>query len=188
MEKYIMENFLVKAAIPVNIHKKNEQPENPRLWDAIWRAHRDVLTGRFHLEKYIEKAKGEKKHQVTEKLNEIILESARTGEVIASAPLIRRLQSEFPDVEFGAIQNLVNMTLKYVIILKTFTDDIDFTVDESGCDCPLDSIILGKLPKKHTVWTKINEEEYKQVQTEIRESLSQEHCASGNVTFDFLHW
>ena len=121
-------------------------------------------------------------------MNEIILEDAESKTAIASMSLIEKMQNEFPDVEFGAIQKLVNMTLKYVIILKTFTNEIDFEVDESGCDCPLDSIILGKLPQEHTVWTRIDEQEYEQVQNEIRESLSKEHCNSGNVIFDFLHW
>lgn len=188
MKKSIMDNFLVKAAIPTNTHKKQDQPENPRLWDAIWRAHRDVLTGRFHLPQYVGRAFGEKKHYVTEKLNEIILEKVQKGQAISSLPLIKELQEAFPNVEFGAIQKLVNMTLKYVIIIKTVTNEIEFEVDEVECDCPLDSIILSKLPKKHTAWTKLEETEYLEIQTEIRNMLSHEQQAQGNVVFDFLHW
>ena len=40
MERKLMEQFMLKVTIPH--YEKNDKG---RLWDAIWRAHRDVMTG-----------------------------------------------------------------------------------------------------------------------------------------------
>ena len=188
MDMKIMSTFLVKSAVPVNQHKKSAMPEHPRVWDAIWRAHRDVLTGRFHLKEYVSFSSGKKQHQVTNLLYSHIVERGQSGQALSSMELITFLSKAFESVEFGAIQKLVNMTLKYLIILKNVTGECCYEIDERNCHCPIDSIILSKLPKTHTPWTSLQIEEYLQIQAEIQFLLAEEHPNSGNVVFDFFQW
>lgn len=188
MDREIMNKFLVKAAIPVNEHKKSDVPDVPRVWDAVWRAHRDVLTGRFHLKEYVSLSKGEKKHQVTEVFYSHIVKQGRAGQQLSSMELIDFLCDEFPAVEFGAIQKLVNMTLKYLIILKSITGECGYEIDESNCHCPIDSIILSKLSQRYTPWTSLEKEEYLRIQAEVQSLLPAECAALGNVGFDFQQW
>ena len=186
MEKEVMYKFLVKAAIPVN--EWGKETETDRIRDAIWRAHRDTLTGRFQLEKYRKLTYGEKKHRVTDKLYEKIIDCIKSGDALSSMPLINFLHTEFPEVEFGARQKLVNMSLKYLIILNAFEFKKPIAIDEANCHCPIDSIILGKLKKQHTPWTKIQRQEYNEVQQEIYDDPSFDKKSMGNVVFDFENW
>lgn len=185
MEKEVMYQFLVKSAIPVN--KWDKETETDSIRDAIWRAHRDTLTGRFQLEKYRKLTYGEKKHKVTDALYKKIKECIDSDEALSSEPLIKYLDDNFK-VEFGAIQKLVNMSLKYLIILKAFGFEKILEIDASKCDCPLDSIILEKLGYTEMRWTKISKEEYDEVQDKIRKTLSLEEKAMGNIVYDFIHW
>lgn len=188
MNREIMINFLVKTAIPINVYKENAAPSVPRVYDAVWRAHRDVLTGRFQLKEYCSLGKGKKKHLVTEALYSHIVKLGQSGQNLSSMELIDFLHGEFPDIEFGAIQKLVNMTLKYLLILKNTTGECDYEIDEQNCHCPIDSVILGKLSQKHTSWTKLGEKEYLQIQTEIHGLLPAGYTDSGNIVFDFQQW
>ena len=186
MEKEVMYQFLVKTAIPVN--KWGKETETDRIRDAIWRAHRDTLTGRFQLEKYRKLTYGEKKHKVTDALYKKIKDCIDSEEALSSEPLIRYLNDNFKGVEFGAIQKLVNMSLKYLIILNSFEFKKPIAIDETNCHCPLDSIILGKLVNPHTPWTKIQWEEYNDVQQEIYDDPSFDKKSMGNIVYDFKHW
>lgn len=186
MEKEVMYQFLVKTAIPVI--KWGKETGTDRIRDAIWRAHRDTLTGRFQLETYRELTYGEKKHKATDKLYEKIKECIDNNEALSSEPLIKYLDDNLKGVEFGAIQKLVNMSLKYLIILNAFEFEKPIAIDESKCDCPLDSIILGKLKKQHTPWTKIKKQEYNEVQQEIYNDPSFDKKSTGNIVYDFIHW
>lgn len=190
MEKESMFKFLVKTAIPEKTHKKGEEPKYPRIWDAIWRAHRDTLTGRYKLTDYIAN-----KHEVTKALYAKIENCVGRKESISSESLIKYLNEQPPKVEFGAIQKLVNMTLKYLIILKSFdllvSKDlvpIDLDIDESKCHCPLDSIILEKLEHTDLRWTGISEDDYVKVQKEISTKLLSEGEFKGNIFYDFKYW
>lgn len=185
MEKEVMYQFLVKTAIPVI--KWGKETGTDRIRDAIWRAHRDTLTGRFQFEKYRELTYGEKKHKVTDALYKKIKECIDSDEALSSEPLIKYLDDNFK-VEFGAIQKLVNMSLKYLIILNAFEFEKPIAIDEANCHCPLDSIILGKLVNPHTPWTKIKVEEYDIVQQEISQALLYDKKTMGNVVFDFENW
>lgn len=185
MEKEVMYQFLVKTAIPVI--KWGKETETDRIRDAIWRAHRDTLTGRFQLEKYRELTYGEKKHKVTDALYKKIKECIDSDEALSSEPLIKYLDDNFK-VEFGAIQKLVNMSLKYLIILNAFEFEKPIAIDEANCHCPLDSIILGKLKKQHTPWTKIQILEYNEVQQEIYDDPLFDKKSMGNIVYDFIHW
>lgn len=189
MEKEKAFNFLVKTTIPIATptkeykNKLNLDGEN-RLWDAVWRAHRDVLTGRAYLSNYTKKNYGV--NEVVCKLYDLILKSEVS---LNSKMLIDELTNSF-DVEFGAIQKLVNMTLKYIIILNAFDKKFHIDVDESKCDCPIDSIILGKLGlgQKYK-WTAMERGEYKDIQEDISKKLEQtEHKKCENIMYDFINW
>lgn len=93
---------------------------------------------------------------------------------------------------YGLAQKLVNMTYKYLYIFSAY---IDKNIDFSNCDCPLDSIILGKLQYNGHVWSKITKDEYIYCQQMITDCLQQENldlddelAIIGNLAFDFLNW
>ena len=175
MDEKLITNFLVKSTIPKQ--QKNKYPNNinnKRLWDAIYRAHRDVLTGRVWLPKYCKNFGSAQNNEILKHLYEKILEN----DICYSGLLISQLL-ENRNVEYGAIQKLVNMTLKYILILNTFEDDFEIKIDERKCDCPVDSIILNELKGKHPKWTQIeNEKQYNNIQDEIKTGLR----------FDFEKW
>ena len=90
---------------------------------------------------------------------------------------------------YGLAQKLVNMTYKNFFICSDYIEGIDY----SGCDCPLDSVILDELPKVGTVWSKLTKEEYVLCQNRIGDilrntELDAELRQLGNMAFDFLHW
>ena len=184
MEKELIVKFLVKSTIPkVDLNNFN-LAEN--IEAVLSRAHRDVLTGRFYLPVYCSKKK-DKSNEVVLYLKALIVDKKTT---LSSEVLIEELSKEYPDVEFGAVQKLVNMALKYLILLNVMYPNFIIKIDEKMCDCPLDSIILNKLKerngKTHTCWTRMNKEEYYQVQKEIREQILDKTI--GNITFDFMNW
>lgn len=181
MNNELMEKFLLKVAIP-EVKKGFD-----RLWDAVSRAHRDVLTGRFYLTNYCSKLDEKGINKVAKYLYEIMNESK---EPLSSRSLILILQKKFGDVEIGAIQKLVNMTLKYVLLLNKYDKDFGVCVDSINCDCPLDSVILNQIPKYRDLrWTRISWEQYVAVQEEISHLLSEEGYENcGNIVFDFLKW
>lgn len=90
---------------------------------------------------------------------------------------IEKIENEFPNVEVGAVQKLVNMTLKYILIFNEL-GNMNYPIDEKECHCPLDSIILGKLEIHHTPWTRMDKIEYLEVQKEIKKG----------IVFDFEEW
>lgn len=185
MEKKSAFRFLVKTAIPPIDRKKcPEGVKNDRLWDAIWRAHRDVLTGRFHLKAYCAE-----KNAALMTLYKKIQEIHHANQKLTSRLLIEALHEKHKEIEFGAIQKLVNMTLKYILILNAFEQDFAIAVDEAQCDCPLDSIIFDKLSGNFPTWTNIDPDNYKRAQDEIRKQLQESgHGTCGNIVFDFEKW
>lgn len=72
---------------------------------------------------------------------------------------------EHPYKAYGLAQKLINMTFKYLYIYEDYTTlNADFT----KCDCPLDSIIIGKLQLDNELrWTNISQEEYIIIQEKI---------------------
>lgn len=130
-----------------------------------------------------------------ETLEYLYQEILNAKEPLSSSFLIQKLQKNDGTLEFAAIQKLVNMTLKYLIILNECEGTASvFDICEEKCDCPIDSIILERLNKingnKHECWTKIEEPEYIKVQDEIRAYLREEYPQDtrGNIWFDFLMW
>lgn len=189
MEKNLIIRFLTTEAIKTPDRPKHKD----RLWDAIRKAHRDVMTGARtgNISKYAEKNKDGK----DETLEYLYQEILNAKEPLSSSLLIQKLQKNDGTLKFAAIQKLVNMTLKYLIILNECEGSAsDFAICEEKCDCPIDSIILKRLNKingnKHECWTKMEEREYIKVQDEIRAYLREEYpqYTRGNIWFDFLMW
>jgi hypothetical protein len=91
---------------------------------------------------------------------------------------------------YGLAQKFVNMTFKYLYVFSDYTEK---QINFSGCDCPLDSVILEKLPPIKNTWSKINPCEYEICQDNIKKELrkvqlEEELQKLGNLAFDFLRW
>lgn len=174
---------------------KNQEKSTDRLWDCIWKAHRDTMTGARsgNIKNYCEKNKNGR-NETLKQLREIIC----SGKELRSEDLIKKLQEKDCEIEFAAVQKLVNMTLKYIIILNEFEgENFKYEVCEEKCDCPIDSIILERLKKLKKIngsesvcWTKIDKEKYEKVQDKIKEYLKEKYPSEprGNIWFDFLMW
>lgn len=195
MDKGIMEKFLVQCTVPV---KKNDD----RIYDCVWRAHRDVLAGRFYLIKYQNVS-----HDMVNYLCKAINNSKKP---LSSNSLIQKLKGKYEIVEFGAIQKLVNMSLKYLLVLNKYEGHI-INIDEKYCDCPLDSTILdclaedvkklkkqkineqnkinedilNALEEKEIKWTSIKKEQYDDVQ-KIIDVLTKDK--GSKLAYDFDNW
>lgn len=189
MEKNLIIRFLTTEAIKTPDRPKHKD----RLWDAIRKAHRDVMTGARTGNIPIYSEKNRDKNEKT--LEYLYQQIHKEQGSLSSGLLIEKLQKNDGAIEFAAIQKLVNMTLKYLIILNECEGTASvFDICEEKCDCPIDSIILERLNKingnKHECWTKIEESEYIKVQDEIRAYLREEYPQDtrGNIWFDFLMW
>lgn len=193
--------FLIRAAIPevksYSSRPKSLPNKSNLLWDSIWRAHRDVLTGSKYLDAYCKKKDvvkyGNRTYEInsiTVSLYNIISSGVKNsilydGEYINPRSVIDYLYEKFNSVEYGAIQKLVNMLFKYLIILKTHNvkeksiDEIKFNITD--CDCPIDSIILNKInyPIK---WTSITPQQYDCIQSYI-----QSKC-DNRILYDFKNF
>jgi len=189
----LRDNFLLKIAVP-ETHKKGDDWKG-RVYDTVWRAHRDVLTGRFHLPEYILLSSMENRSLLEEVYN-IIVGLIEKNEIVSSQILLDELYNKYQKVEYGALQKLVNMTLKYVELLEDTLNMEMFPlrVRVINVDCPIDSIILNKLSKivgkkyKFT-WTNMTKDEYNQVQADIRDYMNREYGEEiDNLWFDFLMW
>ena len=159
MEKNLIIRFLTTEAIKTPDRPKHKD----RLWDAIRKAHRDVMTGARTGNIPIYSEKNRDKNEKT--LEYLYQQIHKEQGSLSSGLLIEKLQKNDGAIEFAAIQKLVNMTLKYLIILNECEGTASvFDICEEKCDCPIDSIILERLNKingnKHECWTKIEEPEY----------------------------
>lgn len=192
--------------------RRKEKRSSNLVWDAIWRAHRDVLTGfRFKDGKFYagrKQAGGSNNYAVNEIALKLFRLIVSAKQPLASKYLIDELCEEFKEPEglqdnnmskpsattFGAIQKLVNMTLKYLLILKSFGRLNEgwlgqIQIDETVCDCPVDSVILDRLAESHSElkgikWTCITKEQYKAVQ----EAIDSEASSTIRIMYDFSNW
>lgn len=199
MDRNLMISFLAKEAI------KSQGDEKGRLWDCIRKANRDVMTGARtkKIDNYCEKNRWGNNETLIA-LYKIICNKCNGNEPLYSDNLIKELQKNDENIEvdkrieFGAIQKLVNMTLKYLIILQEFEDTEElrkYEVCEEECECPIDSIILDKLRELNILnekltWTSMNEDKYRDVQKKIGEYLKEKYPSKkyGKIWFDFLMW
>ena len=189
MDKDMIVRFLTTEAIKT----PNRPKHKDRLWNAIRKAHRDVMTGARtgNIPKYAEKNRAGKDGTLEYLYQEIL----NAKEPLFSSHLIQKLRKDDDTLEFAAVQKLVNMTLKYLIILNECEGTVPtFSVCEEKCDCPIDRIILEKLKQingnPHKCWTNMDESEYIDVQNEIQAYLRRNYPqgSCGNIWFDFLMW
>lgn len=184
--------FLLRTALPKAKAKLPKDMKDGNLvWDAVWRAHCDVVQARGYVKGYSSYGKepwvSQNKHEaniVPARLYELLTTWSEDEEPLSSRVLIDQLQKPFewrgenvdlnaPEL-FGPIQKLVNMTLKYLVMLRTF-HVVDETLNNlpgislDQCDCPLDSAILDSLGGDfgELRWTRITREEYKAAQEKI---------------------
>ncbi len=211
MHEDIVQLFLIASVIPdASEHHPDGKNKRDFLWDAVWRAHRDTLQGRFHLEGYLKQQENEHPNKVAVELHRE-LSSVQSGIAPSSSALIEGLKGSCEDdVEYGAFQKLVNMTLKYLLILQGFDQSTDGSlssidnalssfpkIDRSLCDCPLDSFVLASLRKEladktlvdGVAWTSIDEHTYIKIQNAIDAVIrsSYPQCYS-RLDYDFIAW
>lgn len=190
-----------KAKLPGDLKETN------LVWDAVWRAHRDVVLARQYVEAYSAYGKEPWVLQETREPNiiaahlyEILVQWPQDGEPLGSRMLIGRLLEPFEwngrpvelDAEklFGPVQKLVNMTLKYLVMLRTFDLDDDSlnplpVISPDACDCPLDSVVLSGLGDdfKGAKWTSISRETYEAAQKAIAEN-----SMGSGLIYDLKYW
>lgn len=152
MQQEQMLPFLVRTAIPKAAAHNSQTKQGDVVWDAIWRAHLDTTTRPHLVQSYSShkinaETKSTHSNEVPEKLYAIVAHASDSQE-LASTRLIHELAQEFPDVNLGALQKLVNMSLKYLLILQT-SQARDAVLERlprielANCDCPLDARILS---------------------------------------------
>ena len=111
---------------------------------------------------------------------------------MSSEYLIIRLMNEYEDCGIGVIQKLVNMTLKYMFILQVFDKLDGYTIEESSCDCPLDSRIMDSLGKSDLKWTKdfnaSNRKESKKNYDNIQGEIAKRQKGQSKLAYDFANW
>ncbi len=192
-------DFLLRAAIP-EITENNKLPEELRLengkkkvedyaskkmvWECIYRAHRDVLTGRKNVSDY---AAGGVLNPIALELYGMIINKAEDEELSSSA-LINDLLKEKRRI--GPVQKLVNMTLKYMFLLQLFGKLKRYNIREEKCDCPLDSIILGSLGMGNVKWTmdfKIDDDKY-ETYDNIQDKIAKRQGNESKLLYDFKNW
>ena len=189
--------FLIRCAIP-RVLEKGKIPSGNEpgdvIWDAVYRAHRDVLAGRGHVGDYskhlVPSASGKRAvNGLAASLYEII-RNTEPGALIEPRKTINTLHGEYRDVCYGVTQKLINMALKYIFILQLH-GCLDRTfVDARQLDCPLDSVILNRVSKetgkfKDVKWTSLNDfGTYLAIQEEIS-LLSQ---PESRLAYDFHNW
>lgn len=192
MNKSLVHDFLLECILPGFRGVKEQKSEDKLLDLIIDRAHRDVMVGaRYKVNNYCIwycEHNGDYKS----KLKELI---KRDVKALSGRKLINELLSGDKNINVGLIQKLVNMTVKYLYVLDSFgyLGYVGFNVTFSDeCDCPLDSRILerisGKVNKKYTAWTKMNDiKEYEEVQSIIKDEVVKQ-SGKRNLEYDFYYW
>lgn len=184
--------FLLRATIP----KARTKYKDDLVWDSVWRAHRDVLSGRYQLTQYAALSKAKPINPVVIALYDHFVGDG-PSKTLSSSALIECLYTEFGDkVEYAALLKLVNMSLKYLFILQSLNaDDVVLQelplIDLADCDCPLDSNIIKTLSKKNKAipWTQIKEEaEYNAIQDEIRKRCSERFGTPSGLVYDLMEY
>lgn len=180
-EKSVYE-FCLEETLP-GIHKALRNNSFEEVIEVIIKkANKDVTTGaRFWDKKYIDKSSIYR--QVLKKL----IEEYKND--LSSQTLIEKIRRKVVrGASVGSVQKLVNMTLKYLCVLKIYGYLKTFGVHIGKCDCPLDSQVLNHLSEdtenKYTPWTKLNSmDEYNGIQNDISKITS-----GSNLEYDFDNW
>lgn len=189
MDQTLINNFVIHETLKDASTHKPEGFNDIFLWNAIWKAHLDTMTGaRFHGESYLTNSK--KEDPKIQKQLYCIIENAE--EDLCSKYLLDELEKTelISSSEYGFTQKIVNMTLKYLIMLNAF-GKTSFKIDEERCECPLDRQILDKLysinKKTYKNWTQLKKEDYTDIQNDIKICLGEEY-KKGNMYFDYKYY
>lgn len=178
--------FLEKAILGQNTNINNPCEVIER---CVRQSYKDMLTaGRFYIkdsiENFLPKYKQVLENHTYTFSNQLIFDTSKLfndNEIIGT-------ENKYVTT-FGLSQKLVNMTFKYLYL---FEDYLQFYIDFSKCDCPLDSIILSKL-NSSIIWSKCTYEQYLDCQNKIKfilsnQLLDEELKLIGNLAYDFLNW
>lgn len=159
------------------------------------------MTGRSYVSDYSgsrEDFNGEAKagvNLVARSLYEYFLEQIDQGKSLTSRDGMQHLETfRNQGVSLGCIQKLVNMSLKYLLILQ-FNGEIDRCVDPVDCDCPIDSVILSKLNKERGEiggvktslirWTRLDD---RNLYDAIERAIEEVQGSSERIMYDFVNW
>lgn len=199
-------------AIEVPDSKWNRLKSN-LVWDAVWKAHWDVFRAGDWKTHALFRSLDRNGNEI-ETLNSVKYEEwpqdridgvtkelfariMKSDQPLNSEELIFGLYETFPEpkypyhnvqegeaTRFGIIQLLVNLTLKYLLILKIFgcvgIEGVE--IDEAGCDCPLDQTTCEAMGGERDDWKRITPEGYRETQRALRKSL----FLDSGVAYDFL--
>ena len=185
MKKDNIYRFCVETTIP-GILKAVEDADVSAVLDiVIKRANRDVMVGAH----FLKGGYSANQDYYQEELKRLILQPNAD---LSSSILINKVYKNMNKhkVNVGAIQKLINMTLKYLYVIQEhgLMNEYALKVELKNCDCPLDSRILEELrkreKKKYTPWTKLDSlDEYKTIQDDISKYVEE-----SNLEFDFDNW
>ena len=175
MDNKIVYEFCLESLLPGILNAWEDKEKMVNI--VLRRANRDTMAGA----RFWDKEYSNNQDFYIKKLKEII----KGGQQLSSIEIIKELDRAKKGANIGSIQKLVNMTLKYLYVLQVY--GYDFGIDPSGCDCPLDSIILDDLDKKtdrhHTKWTQIEDlTDYESIQKDIAE---RPEAKGSNLFYDF---
>ena len=173
--KEIVYEFCLESLLPGILNAWEDKEKMVNI--VLRRANRDTMAGA----RFWDKEYSNNQDFYIKKLKEII----KGGQQLSSIEIIKELDRAKKGANIGSIQKLVNMTLKYLYVLQVY--GYDFGIDPSGCDCPLDSIILDDLDKKtdrhHIKWTQIEDlTDYESIQKDIAE---RPEAKGSNLFYDF---
>ncbi|WP_314921784.1 hypothetical protein, partial [Slackia exigua] len=166
-------------------HRRSEKSSAP--------PHRDVVVGRQYVEEYSGYNSNEGPNAIAVLLyREIIqrLENEETGDLTSKCLrcfLNKKYNGKASEgnVPYGQLQKLVNMTLKYLLILNTFEVIKINLPDEEHLDCPLDSVILESLESSGDLrWTRLSKTQY----DEIQKAIDAKRGSDSRIMYDFKNW
>lgn len=182
--KFLINSTVSKTYIPDFIDDNNI--DFIWIWRCVCRAHRDVLTGRRYVLSYSSIIDEDEINLLVKDLYNYIIECYLSNCLVNPRTIIKILKQKYHSATIGQIQKLVNMTFKYMIVLKHFQIVKFVIIEEDICDCPLDSVILGKTKSfKDEHWTLLNDFGlYEDIQKEIEENKKYRN----RLEFDFDNW
>ena len=142
----------------------------------IQKANSDTMTGMRYNSEY-------NKCDIMDVLKDYYM---RTCIPLDSISTIEYLKNKYTTISVGAIQKIVNMSLKYIVCFNAVFGYEVRKVNVDKCDCPLDSQILKSIGLPSVKWTKISSmEEYKSIQDRIREKMGDDDSL---LMYDFMEW
>ena len=179
-EKYV-NMFFIESTIP-GIYKGLKLHDRSIILNAVInKANRDALIGAGKWDKNY--ASDKHSSYYVETLKDLIDNDVELSSMVLINDL---LSNNKYDANLGAIQKLVNMTLKYLYALQYYGYYAGFTIDPAKCDCPLDSRILEKINRTDIKWTKLTS---LAIYNEVQETIDEyEDAKESRLFFDFYNW